>query len=502
MNRRGVQRLALVTAAVAIAATGCAPSDKAINAFRAGDGSITAAQGAQPGAAPGQLSGQRASTGTGPGGATGVLAAVGGSGSTVRSGTSETTTGSVSSGTTSGAVSTGGTTGSGTTGSGTSGAGTTGAGTTTGVTDALIKIGFHGALTINGAVSTDAVLHTKSLTQAYWDAVNSHGGINGRKVNVTFLDDQYDPSIATTQCNTLIKQGMFFIGSTGGADQVVACGQTVPKQHVPYLSVGVSEKGLVGNPYYFPLTITYDQQAPLIAELMIHKYHAKPSEIAMFHAAGANFNGPNAKFVEAVKRLGGAAPKIDDAVDKTGNPNELQGECIKMQQNGIKFATFLTSPTVTTQFVSVCPNSGAQLFGWANTDPCDSNPNALGSPGMAGCVSVSAFHHADSAAGAKSPLTKFCHDAWAAEQSDSFPPEQEIICGLFDIMRQGLVATGRELTRERFVDTLRHLKYDDGLMSPVNFNGGPYSTTTSCLWQALDHSPWHQEIDSAWRSSY
>ena len=45
---------------------------------------------------------------------------------------------------------------------------------------------------------------------AYFKYVNAHGGVNGRKINYTYLDDQYNPTSTTTQTRKLVLQDQVF----------------------------------------------------------------------------------------------------------------------------------------------------------------------------------------------------------------------------------------------------------------------------------------------------
>jgi branched-chain amino acid transport system substrate-binding protein len=95
----------------------------------------------------------------------------------------------------------------------------------------------------------------------------SVGKVAGRDVRVIVRDDQYNPSRATSVCNQMIQQDqVFLLVGGGGADQIAACARTAAQQGVPYLSAGVDEGALRQLPNYFALSLSYPQQAPLIAQ--------------------------------------------------------------------------------------------------------------------------------------------------------------------------------------------------------------------------------------------
>src|SRR6476659_4334957 len=55
--------------------------------------------------------------------------------------------------------------------------------------------------------------------KAYFDYVNDHGGVNGRKINFEILDDAYDPSKTVPLAQQLVEQTKVFavVGSLGTA---------------------------------------------------------------------------------------------------------------------------------------------------------------------------------------------------------------------------------------------------------------------------------------------
>src|SRR3978361_1308060 len=59
-----------------------------------------------------------------------------------------------------------------------------------GVTSSSVKIG--GTFPLTGVAPRYKTI--PAAEKAYFDYVNDHGGVNGRKIDFTILDDAYDPS--------------------------------------------------------------------------------------------------------------------------------------------------------------------------------------------------------------------------------------------------------------------------------------------------------------------
>src|SRR6202451_1243453 len=76
-----------------------------------------------------------------------------------------------------------------------------------GITKTQILIGSHQPLTGIAAPGYDEIA---PASNAYFQYVNAHGGIYGRKIKYTYLNDQYNPSITTTVVHQLVLQDNVF----------------------------------------------------------------------------------------------------------------------------------------------------------------------------------------------------------------------------------------------------------------------------------------------------
>src|SRR6202167_6049726 len=72
-----------------------------------------------------------------------------------------------------------------------------------GVTAKTITIGSHQPLTGIAAPGYDEIA---PASNAYFQYVNAHGGIYGRKIIYKYLNDQYDPTITSTVVHQLVLQ--------------------------------------------------------------------------------------------------------------------------------------------------------------------------------------------------------------------------------------------------------------------------------------------------------
>jgi branched-chain amino acid transport system substrate-binding protein len=132
------------------------------------------------------------------------------------------------------------------------------------VTDTEIRIGnvmpYTGPLAAFGAIGkTEA---------AYFDMINEHGGINGRKVKFISYDDNSDPEQASQQTRTLVEKdkALLMFGSFGTPDNL-AIRPYLNDRKIPQLFVASGDEEW-GNPKAFPWTMGW--QPPFRAEGRIY----------------------------------------------------------------------------------------------------------------------------------------------------------------------------------------------------------------------------------------
>jgi len=91
-----------------------------------------------------------------------------------------------------------------------------------GITKTSIKIG--GTFPLTGVASLYKTI--PAAEKAYYDYVNAHGGVNGRKIDFEILDDAYDPSKTVPLVQQLVEKDKVFavVGSLGTAPGLATWG--------------------------------------------------------------------------------------------------------------------------------------------------------------------------------------------------------------------------------------------------------------------------------------
>ena len=141
-----------------------------------------------------------------------------------------------------------------------------------GVTDTEIKMGQTHPY--SGPVSG---LGTMGKTQlAYFEKVNAEGGINGRKVKLISLDDEYNPARTVEQVRKLVEQeDVLLLFSTNGTPTNSAIHKYVNARKVPHLFIAAGASKW-GDPKNYPWTTAFDlpwlHQARVLAKYLLKDY--------------------------------------------------------------------------------------------------------------------------------------------------------------------------------------------------------------------------------------
>jgi branched-chain amino acid transport system substrate-binding protein len=100
-----------------------------------------------------------------------------------------------------------------------------------GITKTSILIGSHQPLT---GIAAPGYSEIAPSSNAYFQYVNAHGGIYGRKIIYKYLNDQYNPSITSTVVHQLILQdGVYAIFNGLGTPTHLAVAPFINSEHVP-----------------------------------------------------------------------------------------------------------------------------------------------------------------------------------------------------------------------------------------------------------------------------
>ena len=123
---------------------------------------------------------------------------------------------------------------------------------TPGITRTEIVLGATGPLSGSEA----AYAPTLTGAAAYFDFVNAHGGVNGRKIVFKVEDDQYNPVETVQLTQKLVEQeGVFAIFNSIGTEHALAVRDYLNSHKVPQLFVGSGASVIAAQHAKYPWTI-------------------------------------------------------------------------------------------------------------------------------------------------------------------------------------------------------------------------------------------------------
>ncbi len=440
----------------ALALTGCGQKAGVTGTFAANGGQVVAGGGV--GGVPVGADGQPL---TGDPGAAGGGFADGGSGGAGGSG------GSLSGGSTGSSGSTAG--GSGASGGSTTGAGgssgSSGPGDSTGVTDSTITIGVHAPVTGAAAIPQQSFQRAVGV---YFDAINRAGGINGRKVEVLFKDDGFDPNRARTECKRMAEQEKAFLLIGGaGADQIDACARYAAAAGVPYLSAGVHETrpglGPLANlPTYFALSLTYEQQVPLLARLVKQQFGS--DKVGLIVADNDSLNNFYTVAEAGLRRTIGGNLALARRIPKN-TTSDAPAIGTQICQSGVKAVVWNASPS------SLINVSKAMACRVVFVGPGLSNGlnvvADIGCPNVDKAMFYSPFPGMD-VMRQDAAFVKAYRDKNGGSNPDDIGAA---MYGVEKLVGEMLRATGKGLTRQSFMQTIGKVKsFNTGVYPPTNFS--------------------------------
>lgn len=140
-----------------------------------------------------------------------------------------------------------------------------------GASDAEIHIGQ--TMPYSGPASAYGVQGT--VQQAYFNKVNAAGGINGRKVRLTSLDDQYSPPKTVEQTRKLVEsEHVLFIYGNVGTPSNTAVHKYLNTRKVPQILISTGARkwnDLKNFPWTMAFYPSYDMESHIFARYIMAK---------------------------------------------------------------------------------------------------------------------------------------------------------------------------------------------------------------------------------------
>jgi branched-chain amino acid transport system substrate-binding protein len=345
-----------------------------------------------------------------------------------------------------------------------------------GVSDTEIVIGLHAPITGAAPVPQDSLEKAKGL---YWRFVAEHGGISGRNVRVIIKDDQFNPARAVQVCREMVERDKVFLLMGIGTDQTIACARYASQVGVPYFATGGSQAGFADLATYFNVSMTFPQQAPMVARLVQRANLAKVGVLTM---DTPNYSDTHTA-LESAARSAGLQVVRSSRINKNASQSETLAEANAMRTAGAEAVMLMVAPLV---FLNLAHAAQGQAYNPLWTGPGLSNGLNLvaefGCPSIGRATFLSPFPQLD-------VIDRFDADYRPMYRRVNGEEADDLglaLWGLDKTLHRFFEATGRDLSRPRFMATLRSgREFASNILPPVRYSrGNPFGATQAHVLEA------------------
>ncbi len=154
---------------------------------------------------------------------------------------------------------------------------------TRGVTNDAMRIGM--ILVKTGPVAALGLPEGWGVQDTF-HSINEAGGINGRKIDFIWEDDQFKTPLAISAFNKLIfRDKVLSILTSGGTPQTIALFDQIDKHQVVNIPNALADEMFNPHrPYIFIIGATYETQIELMFDYIMNDLKAKDPKIAVIYA--------------------------------------------------------------------------------------------------------------------------------------------------------------------------------------------------------------------------
>ena len=225
---------------------------------------------------------------------------------------------------------------------------------TPGVTKTTITIG--GTFPLTGPAALYGVI--PKAENAYFQYVNAHGGVNGRKIVFKVYDDQYNPANTVPLTKKLVEQDKVFAvyGSLGTAP-TLATRDYLNKAGVPQVLVATGDSYWGAQYKKYPWTIGFQPDYPgesrVYGQFIAAKVpQAKIGILMQDDAYGQNY------YDGLIQGLGDAKSKIVDVEKYDATQTDVSQQVVKLKAAGANVFALFALPTQTIDALVVATKVG------------------------------------------------------------------------------------------------------------------------------------------------
>jgi len=340
------------------------------------------------------------------------------------------------------------------------GSGETGPGPAPGVTATQITIGY--LLPITGAAPIPVQFDRG--VNVYWDYVNAHGGIGGRKVKVVIEDTQSQAEVGKDKAKKLIEDDhVFAVVVLDRLENQQAIGEYLNSRKVPNIEIQTPANLSQDQVWTFGVTIDHAVQGTLVADYFVKVLHA--TKVGIVSENTPTLSPGRDAFTKEIKAL-----HADIAYAKTveGQANDFSNEALGLSNSGATAVWLYMAPTTAASLANQADASGFHPTWFANSISWGFDLTfAVGPKSLRGARAFSPWLPLSD------PRTDTYKQAYVQANPGATPDDLGLVgWGVGQIVGKGLENAGKQLGQNSFRDALQHLQFRPDVWAPIDFHDG------------------------------
>jgi branched-chain amino acid transport system substrate-binding protein len=329
-------------------------------------------------------------------------------------------------------------------------------GPTTGVTDKEIKLAY--LLPLTGAAPVPS--NFDKGANVYWNYVNQHGGINGRKVTIYIHDTQSSASVGKQEAQKAIEdEKVFAVVVLDRLENQKAIGAYLDGRNVPNIEIQTPANLAADQKWTFGITIDHAVQGTLIADYFVKVLNVKKAAV-VYENTSELAPGKDA-FAKRIAALG-AQVTYSKAIE--GNDNDYSGVALDLSRSGATATWLYMAPTPAAKIANQSAAAGYNPIWFANSISWGFD--------LVFAVAPTALKNARAFSPwlpLSDPRTKTYQDEYR-RQNNAAPDDLGILgWGVGEIVAEALRRTPNPLGQNSFRATFQALDYHPDIWAPVKF---------------------------------
>lgn len=362
-----------------------------------------------------------------------------------------------------------------------------GGGDTAGVSSKEIKIASTVASSGNFAVVTGPFINAAN---AYFDTINKDGGVNGREISWSHVDDGYDLQRAVAGAQKVVQQDSAFIAALPfGTATTLATAKVYSARKVPNVTLGTALAETEGDnaATTFGCTTPYHFQTRAAIKWAAENM-PKGSWASLVYESADGEDVSTALQAQAEEDGLDIAKEIKYAPGTT----DFSGPLDTLKRAGVKYVVLFGSTPDAARVVTAAKSAGLDTTFVGPMPLADPDFLTLTKGKAEGTIAASPYKSLTSDEPGIADFKELLSTSGGADAKPTLWALHGYNCAT--IIAEGLKKAGKNPTRTSFVKGMETIKdFDNGVSAPVSFSADDHRASTSSVVLRVSGDTYEQE---------